>query len=357
MVLDLQNVEECNIDGTKIMLSLNKNWNSLIKPSKVVSNASKQNPNIVDFIIEPLERGYALTLGNALRRVLLSSLQGSAITAIKVHGVMHEFSSIPGVKEDMIEIVLNLKSVAVKSSNIEKKTVRLNVVGPAVVTAGMIECGHDIEILNPDQIICHLSKDSNLEMELIIQTGKGYVPAVSRIDSDLPIGVIPMDALFSPIRKVSYKIANSRVGQVTDYDKLVLTIETNGSILPDMALAFAARILQDQLQLFIIFDEQVEDKQEKREELTFNPILLKKIADLELTVRSQNCLKSANIIYIGDLVIRAETAMLQTPNFGRKSLSEIKQILEPYSLRFGMEIPGWPPENIEQLSKYYEDQY
>ncbi len=359
MALDLQNVEEYKIECRwfVMLFSLNKNWNSLIKPSKVICNGSAKNANVVEFVIEPLERGFALTIGNALRRVLLSSLQGAAITSLKIHGVSHEFSSIPGVKEDLIEMVLNLKSVAVKMNILDRKVLRLNVQGPCVVTTGMIETGHDVEILNPDHVICNLSKNANLEVEFVCQTGKGYVPAISKIDSDLPVGVIPMDALFSPVRKVAYRIASSRVGQITDYDKLVMTIETNGVISPEMALALAARILQDQLQLFIIFEEQIDDKQDKREELPFNPVLLRGVEELELTVRSQNCLKSANIIYIGDLVRRTEAEMLHTPNFGRKSLAELKEVLAPFSLRFGMEITGWPPENIERLSKRYEYPY
>ncbi|MES2215013.1 MAG: DNA-directed RNA polymerase subunit alpha [Pseudomonadota bacterium] len=340
------------------MLSLNKNWNSLIKPTRFVTNHERDNTNIAIITVEPLERGFGLTVGNVLRRVLLSSLQGAAITSVKIPGVEHEFSAIPGVKEDVVDVVLNLKAVVVKMHNSEKKTLRLHAVGPCEVTAGMIETNHDVEILNPGQIICTLAKGSSLELELVAQTGRGYVPAaVSRETGDLPIGVIPVDALFSPVKQVSFKLENTRVGQVTNYDKLILKVETDGSVTPEMAVALAARIIQDQMQLFVTFDEVEEDKQEELEELPFNPVLLKKVDELELSVRSQNCLKNDNIVYIGDLVCKTESEMLKTPNFGRKSLNEIKDILSGFGLKFGMEIEGWPPENLEGLAKKYEDPY
>jgi len=339
------------------MLSLNKNWNSLIKPSKISYEGKSDVTNVANIIIEPLERGYGLTLGNALRRVVLSSLQGGAIVAIKIPGVVHEFSAKSGVKEDLIDIILNLKNVAIRMHSSERKVVRIKVKGPCVVTAGMIETNSDIEILNPDQKICTVSKDAEFEMELFCETGKGYVPAANSRDKDLPIGVIPIDALFSPVKKVSYKVEDTRVGQVTDYDKLIMNIETNGSVSPEMAIALAARILQDQLQLFVNFEEEEEEKVESVVELEFNPVLLKKVSHLELSVRSQNCLQNDNIVYIGDLVIKTESEMLKTQNFGRKSLNEIKDILSKFNLRFGMEIPGWPPENVEELAKKYEDPY
>jgi DNA-directed RNA polymerase subunit alpha len=339
------------------MLSLNKNWNSLIKPSKVVSDVINDQGNVAQFTIEPLERGFGITIGNALRRVLLSSLQGAAITSIRIPGVDHEFSSVNGVREDIVDIILNIKSVVVNMQTEEKRTLRINAVGPCTVTAGMIETGHDVEVLNPDQPICTLAKGATLDMELISEIGKGYVPAASARDKDLPLGVIPIDALFSPVKKVAYKVENTRIGQVTDYDKLKLTVETNATISPEIALALAARILQDQLQLFIVFDESEGDEKEKLEELPFDPVLLKKVNELELTVRSYNCLKSANIVYIGDLVIKTEAEMLKMPNFGRKSLNEIKEILSRFSLRFGMDVVGWPPENIEDLAKKYEEPY
>jgi len=342
------------------MLSLNKNWNSLIKPSKISYAGSNANTNdksnVANIVVEPLERGFGVTLGNAMRRILLSSLQGAAITAIKISGVVHEFSSKSGVKEDVVDLILNVKNVVVKSHTAERRIVRLRAKGPCVVTAGMIELSNDIEILNPDQKICTLSKDSELEMEFYCETGRGYVPAGSG-EKDFPAGVIAIDALFSPVKKVSYKVEDTRVGQVTDYDRLVMTIETNGSLTPEMATALSARILQDQLQLFVTFEEEEEAKVEVIQEVEFNPVLLKKVNHLELSVRSQNCLQNDNIVYIGDLVIKTEGEMLRTQNFGRKSLNEIKDILAKFNLKFGMEVPGWPPENVEELAKKYEEPY
>lgn len=338
------------------MSSLNKNWNSLIKPSKLAYDITSK-ANVAKIVAEPLERGFGLTLGNALRRVLLSSLQGAAITSIKVPGAVHEFSSIPGVKEDLVDIVLNLKGIAIKMQSSEKKILRLKAVGPCVIIAGMIENNHDVEILNPNHVICTVAKGTNLELELVCETGKGYVPATSIREKDLPIGVILIDALFSPVKKVAYKVENARVGQVTDYDKLIMTVETDGTISPEMAIALSARIVQDQLQSFITFEEEAEDKQDKLEELPFSPVLLKKVDELELSVRSANCLKNDNIVYIGDLVRRTEAEMLRTQNFGRKSLNEIKEILVGYGLKFGMEVSGWPPENLEEMAKRYEEPY
>lgn len=341
------------------MLSLNKNWNTLIKPLKInyLTGEGGEEKNVANIIVEPLERGFGLTLGNALRRVLLSSLQGGAITAIKVPGVVHEFSSKSGVKEDVVDLILNVKNISVRMNTSEKRVLRLKVKGPCVVTAGMIESTTEVEILNPDQKICTLSKDANLEMEFYCETGRGYIPATSTRDNDLSIGVITIDALFSPVRKVSYRVEDTRVGQVTDYDKLIMNVETDGTISPEMAIALSARILQDQLQLFVIFEEEEEEKTELIEELEFNPVLLKKVSHLELSVRSQNCLQNDNIVYIGDLVIKTESEMLRTQNFGRKSLNEIKDILSKFGLKFGMEIAGWPPENVEELAKKYEDPY
>ncbi|GAB4163392.1 MAG: DNA-directed RNA polymerase subunit alpha [Rickettsiaceae bacterium] len=339
------------------MLSLNKNWSSLIKPSKIVYDRKNEESNVANIVIEPLERGFGLTIGNALRRVLLSSLQGSAITAVKIPGVVHEFLAKSGIKEDIIDVILNLKKVAIRINSSDKKTIRIKTKGPCVVKAGMIETGPDVEILNPEQVICTLSKDAELEMELYCETGKGYVPAGSGKAQELPIGVIAIDALFSPVKRVSYKVEDTRVGQITDYDKLIMSIETNGSITPEMAVALSARILQDQLQLFITFEEEEEEKHETKAELEYNPILLKKVDELELSVRSRNCLQNDNIVYIGDLVNKTEAEMLRTQNFGRKSLNEIKDVLAKYDLKFGMDVPGWPPENIEDLAKKYEDSY
>ncbi|MEI6730032.1 MAG: DNA-directed RNA polymerase subunit alpha [Pseudomonadota bacterium] len=337
---------------------ISKNWQDLIKPSKLEVDFAKNNSSIATIVAEPLERGFGNTLGVALRRILLSSLQGAAVTAIKIEGVLHEFSSVPGVREDVVNIILNIKELRIKALSHEKKRVTLNAVGPCEVTAGMIEVPHDLEIINKDHVICTLDKGAKLNMEMIVEIGKGYVRASQNRPEDAPIGLIPIDALFSPVRKVSYKIDHSRVGQVTDYDKLSLSIETDGTVTPEDAVAFSARILQDQLRLFINFDEQVvEDKKDEKSELKFSPYLLKKVDELELSVRSANCLKNDNIIYIGDLVQKTEGEMLKTPNFGRKSLNEIKEVLVAMGLKFGMEVAEWPPENIEELARKFEDPY
>lgn len=340
------------------MSLLNKNWNSLIKPSKIVYDGQvNEDNNVANIIIEPLERGFGLTLANALRRILLSSLRGAAITSVRIPGVVHEFSAKSGVKEDMVDLILNLKMIAVKMHSEDKKVLKLKAKGPCLVTAGMIETTADVEILNPDQVICTLSKDADIEMELTCETGRGYELAASSREKDVSIDVIPIDAIFSPVTKVSYKVEDTRVGQVTDYDKLIMSIETDGTITPELAIALSARILQDQLQLFITFEEEEEEVQEKKEELQFNPVLLKKVSHLELSVRSMNCLQNDNIVYIGDLVIKTEAEMLRTQNFGRKSLNEIKEILSKFNLKFGMDVPSWPPENVEELAKKYEDPY
>lgn len=336
---------------------LAKNWQDLIKPAKLEIEGSKQNPNIATVVAEPLERGFGHTLGVALRRILLSSLQGAAVTSIKIDGVLHEFSAIPGVREDVTEIILNIKDMRLRASSPEKKRMTLSVTGPAEVTAGMIETSSDVEILNKDLVLCTVDKGAKLNMEFTVETGKGYIRA--QRPAEAPIGLIPVDALYSPVVRVSYKVENSRVGQVTDYDKLSLTVETDGSVSPDDAVALAARILQDQLKLFVNFeDNQIEAKRDDKPDLPFSPYLLKKVYDLdELSVRATNCLKNDNIVYVGDLVQKTEAEMLKTPNFGRKSLNEIKEKLAKIGLRFGMEVPGWPPENIEDLAKRYEDPY
>lgn len=331
-----------------------KNWRELIKPSKV--NFKEQNNRKAEIVIEPLERGFGLTLGTALRRVLLSSLQGAAVTAIKVSGILHEFSSVQGVKEDVTDIILNIKSLNLISHTSDKKILKLKAKGPKVITAADIEETADIEIANKDLVICSLDAGAEIDMELTVETGKGYVPASQNKSADAPIGVIAIDALYSPIEKVTYRVEEARVGQVTDYDKLIFTVETNGTVKPEDAIAFAAKIIQDQLQVFINFEE-VEEEVEEKDELPFNKNLLKKVDELELSVRSANCLKNENIVYIGDLVRKTEGAMLRTPNFGRKSLNEIKEVLSDMGLRFGMEVDNWPPENIDDLAKKYEDPF
>ncbi len=335
---------------------IQKNWQELIKPTNL-EVTSGEGGNKAKIVVEPLERGFGLTLGNALRRVLLSSLQGGAVTAIKIDGVLLEFSVIPGVREDVTDIVLNVKGLAVAVHNEGQKIMTLNAKGPCTVTAAMIETGHDVEIMNPDHVICNLDAGANISMELTVDTGKGYVPASQNKPADAPIGLIAVDSIFSPVKKVSYKVENTRVGQITDYDKLTMVVETNGVVTPEDAVAFAARILQDQLKPFINFDEPENEVEDVKEELPFNRNLLKKVEELELSVRSANCLKNDNIVYIGDLVQKTEAEMLRTPNFGRKSLNEIKEVLAKMGIHLGMDTPGWPPENIEELIKKCDDHF
>ncbi|MBB91109.1 MAG: DNA-directed RNA polymerase subunit alpha [Alphaproteobacteria bacterium] len=337
---------------------IQKNWQELIKPNKLDINPGVDPLRQATIVAEPLERGFGLTLGNALRRILLSSLQGAAVTSIQIDGVLHEFSSIPGVREDVTDIVLNIKSLGLRMQAQGPKRMTLKADGPCIVTAGMIDTGADIEVMDPDLVLCHLDRDGKLNMELTVETGKGYVPASQHRAEDSPIGLIPIDAVYSPVRKVAYKVDNTRVGQVTDHDKLSLVVTTNGSVTPEDAVALAARILQDQLQLFINFDEPEHAREEaQQEDLPFNKNLLRKVDELELSVRSANCLKNDNIIYIGDLVQKTEADMLRTPNFGRKSLNEIKEVLASMGLHLGMEIAAWPPENIEELAKKLEDPF
>jgi DNA-directed RNA polymerase subunit alpha len=341
-------------ENLNMSLLIAKNWRELIKPSKV--NFKEQNNKKAEIVIEPLERGFGLTLGNALRRILLSSLQGAAVTGIRINGVLHEFSSIQGIKEDVTDIIINIKSLNIISHTADRKVLRLKATGPKTVTAADIEDIADVEIFNKSQHICTLDAGAELDMELIVETGKGYMPANQNKPEDAPAGHIAIDALYSPVEKVSYKVEQARVGQVTDYDKLIFTVETNGTVKPEDAIAYAAKILQDQLQVFINFEE-VEEEVEEKDELPFNKNLLKKVDELELSVRSANCLKNENIVYIGDLVRKTEGEMLRTPNFGRKSLNEIKEVLTDMGLRFGMEVDNWPPENIEELAKKYEDPF
>ena len=337
---------------------IQKNWQELIKPNKLDINPGVDPLRQATIVAEPLERGFGLTLGNALRRILLSSLQGAAVTSIQIDGVLHEFSSIPGVREDVTDIVLNIKSLGRRMQAQGPKRMTLKADGPCIVTAGMIDTGADIEVMDPDLVLCHLDRDGKLNMELTVETGKGYVPASQHRAEDSPIGLIPIDAVYSPVRKVAYKVDNTRVGQVTDHDKLSLFVTTNGSVTPEDAVALAARILQDQLQLFINFDEPEHAREEaQQEDLPFNKNLLRKVDELELSVRSANCLKNDNIVYIGDLIQKTEAEMLRTPNFGRKSLNEIKEVLSGMGLHLGMEIAAWPPENIEELAKKLEDPF
>lgn len=337
---------------------IQKNWQELIKPSKLNIETGDDQRRVATVVAEPLERGFGVTLGNALRRVLLSSLQGAAVTSIRIDGVLHEFSSIPGVREDVTDLILNIKQLALSMHSNGPKRMTLKAKGPGEVTAAQIQTPADIEIMNPDLIICHLDEGASLSIELEVNAGKGYVPASANRREDDPIGLIPVDSIFSPVRRVSYKIENTRVGQQTDYDKLSMTVETNGAVKPDDAVALAARILQEQLRLFINFEEpQAQIAERVEDELPFNKNLLRKVDELELSVRSANCLKNDNIIYIGDLVQKSEAEMLRTPNFGRKSLNEIKEVLAQMGLHLGMEVAGWPPENIEDLAKKLEEPF
>ncbi|MCH8861345.1 MAG: DNA-directed RNA polymerase subunit alpha [Proteobacteria bacterium] len=337
---------------------IQNNWQELIKPGALSVKAGLDPLRKAKIVAEPLERGFGMTLGNALRRVLLSSLQGGAVTSIQVEGVLHEFSSIPGVREDVTDIVLNMKSLPIKIMSDGPKRLTLNATGPGEITAAKISEVADVEILDKSIVICHLDEGASINMEMTVDSGKGYVPAERNRPEDAPIGLIPVDALYGPVRKVSYKVENTREGKVLDYDKLTMEIETDGTITPEDALAFAARILQDQLQLFINFEEpQVVVPVAEETEPEVNPNFLRKVEELELSVRSANCLKNDNIVYIGDLVQKTEAEMLRTPNFGRKSLNEIKEVLAQMDLRLGMEISNWPPENIEEMAKKLESDF
>lgn len=341
---------------------IEKNWQSLIKPNSIIlSDVDSSGTNLKSkLIIEPLNRGFGVTLGNALRRVLLSSLQGTAVTSLKIENVLHEFSTIPGVSEDVTDVVLNIKELAIKGYVASPVVLEINVTGPKVVTAADISESHQLEILNKDLVICHVAEGNKVQMFLTVETASGYSAVETRPEMEKDIGTILLDTFFSPVKFVKYTVENARVGQVTDFDKLALEVETNGAINPDDAVSFAAKILQDQLASFITLDikeTQAPRQEEEKDELPFDKNLLKRVDDLELSVRSANCLKNDNIVYIGDLVTRPESAMLKTPNFGRKSLNEIKDILNKMGLSLGMTVPGWPPENIEQLRLKYEDKY
>jgi len=337
---------------------IEKNWNDLIKPS-TVNIVTKGDDNKGTVVAEPLERGYGLTLGNALRRVLLSTLQGAAITAIKIENVLHEFSTIQGVREDVVDLILNIKNIIVKSHVDDVTIVYLSAKGPCEVTAGMIQSSSNVEIINTELVLCNLDKGSNINIEFTIDTGSGYAPAVDNRPVDAAIGLIPVDAIFSPVRSVSYKVENARVGQDTDFDRLLLDVETDGTVTPEEAVALSSRILIEQLGMFVNFEEP--EPEVKEEEISieslYNPNLLKKVEELELSVRSANCLKNDNIVYIGDLVQKTENEMLRTPNFGRKSLNEIKEVLATMGLNLGQIVEEWPPENIEELAKKLEDTY
>ena len=330
---------------------MQKSWKDLIRPKRLEVEKETLTPTYGKFTAEPFERGFGITIGNSLRRILLSSLQGGAITSLKVDGVLHEFSTIPGTKEDITEIILNLKEVRLKLHTEGPKTIRVKAEGPKVLKAGDILTGDAVEILNPDHYIATLSRDGKLSMEMVVKMGRGYVPAERNKEEGQPIGTIPMDSIFSPIKKVNYAVTNARVGQITDYDKLILEVWTDGSLNPEEAVAHSAKILKDQLSIFITFEEEEEEMSYPEDEVekeAFNENLLRSVDELELSVRSANCLKHANIKLIGDLVQKTEAEILATKNFGRKSLNEIKEILTEMGLSLGMKLDNWPPKKSEE---------
>lgn len=342
---------------------IQKQWQDLMKPYRLQllssgSSDTEVSHRIGSFVADPLERGFGVTLGNALRRVLLSSLKGAAVTSIRIDGIVHEFSTIPGVIEDVTDIILNIKSMPLKMTSDTPRKMRISVDGPCEVRAGMFDLGAEITLLNPDHYICTVGAGAHFSMEMSVAVGRGYVPGPKNRTENAPAGTLFIDSIFNPVKKVSYKVENTRVGQDTDYDKLILEVETDGSILPEDAIAMAAKIIQDQLQRFINFEDEEEESEKSLEEtLPFNPNLLRKVDDLELSVRAMNCLKGENIVYIGDLVQKSENEMLRTPNFGRKSLNEIKEVLSHMGLFLGMQVNGWPLENVEEVAKRAHDKF
>jgi len=326
-----------------------KNWSELIQPNRLEVDKESHTESYGKFVCQPLERGFAITIGNSLRRILLSSIQGAAITSIRIEGALHEFTAIPGVLEDVTEIILNLKEVRLQLNTVEGRTVWINKKDKGPVTAADILSDGSVEIMNPEQHICTITGNGKFEIELEVKWGKGYRPAEMNKADDQPIGVIPIDSIFTPVKKVQYIVTQARVGQQTDYDKLTMEIYTDGSVKPENALAYAAKILKEHMTIFINFDEEKAEPEieesEESEESPQNDNLYRTVEDLELSVRSANCLKNANITYIGELVQRTEAEMLKTKNFGRKSLNEIKQLLEEMELSLGMKIEDWvPPE-------------
>jgi DNA-directed RNA polymerase subunit alpha len=320
------------------------NWRELIRPSRLGVDEKSLTPTYGKFVAEPLERGYGITFGSVLRRILLSSLRGAAITAVRIDGVLHEFSTVPGVTEDVTDIVLNLKEVRLKvEEGDEQETARIASKGEGAVKAGDIAAGPRVQVLNPDLHIANIGRGAELNAELTIRRGRGYVPAERNREEDAPVGTIPMDAVFSPVRKVNFAVTNARVGQRTDYDRLVLEVWTDGSVRPEDAVGYAARILQEQLQIFVNFEEPVaEERRDEGGPVTLNENLFRPVDELELSVRAANCLQNADIRYIGELVQRSEQEMLKTRNFGRKSLNEFKEILREMNLSFGMRLEGYP---------------
>lgn len=335
-----------------------KNWRDLIKPKRLQVDADSLSDTYGKFMAEPFERGFGTTLGNSLRRVLLSSLQGAAITSVRIKGVLHEFSNIPGVTEDVTDIILNLKGVLLKLHGSDSRNIRIVKKGAGVITAADIITDSHVDVLNPDHHILTCGKDADIELDMVVAMGKGYVPAERNRDDKAPVGTIPIDSLFSPVKKVNFTVTNARVGQITDYDKLILEVLTDGSVRPDDGVAYAAKILKEQLQIFINFDEETETvvEEESEESRKINENLYRSVEELELSVRSANCLKNANIHLIGDLVQRSEAEMLKTQNFGRKSLNEIKDILAEMGLSLGMMLENFPdPEYLKMIQEGKED--
>ncbi len=324
-----------------------RNWHDLIFPELLEVDQDTHTASFGKFTCQPLERGFATTIGNSLRRILLSSIQGAAITSVRIDGVLHELSTIPGIKEDATEIILNLKEVRLKLHSPDVQTVRIEKKAKGVVTAADIEGGTQVEVMNPQQHICTITGDGKFVAELEVNWGKGYVSAERNKHEEQPIGVIPLDSIFTPIRNVKVITSQARVGQQTDYDKLILEITTDGSVRPEDALAYGAKILKEQMQVFINFDENavvpVKKESESGEQPQLNENLYRSVEDLELSVRSANCLRNAEIRHIGELVQKTEAEMLKTKNFGRKSLNEIKQLLSEMDLHLGMKIEGWEP--------------
>lgn len=328
-----------------------RNWRSLIRPKALHFDREELSSTYGKFEIKPLERGFGITLGNVIRRMLLSSLQGAAITAVKIENVVHEFSTLPGIREDITDILLNLKQVRFKLHQGERTTVTVNTSGSGELKAGDIQTKADIEVLNPDQHIATLGPEGKLKMEMTVRLGKGYAPAERNKEEGMPIGTITLDAVHSPIQRVNYTVTNARVGQITDYDRLILELWTDGAVRPDDALAYAAKILKEQLQVFINFEELPEPAEEmpRAESMVLNENLYRRVDELELSVRSANCLQNANIKYIGELCQRSEPEMLKTKNFGRKSLNEIKEILTSMGLALGMKLEGFNPTEADRF--------
>jgi len=334
-----------------------KNWRDLIMPKQLQVEKETLTDNYGKFYAEPFERGFGTTLGNSIRRILLSSLQGAAITSVRIKGVLHEFSAIQGVTEDVTDIILNLKGVRLKLHSSEQVTIRIQHQGEGLVKAGDFLVGHNVEIMNPDHHIATCGKDANIEAEFTVKMGKGYVSADRNRDEKAPVGTIPIDAIYSPIKKVNFAVSNARVGQMTDYDKLTIEVWTDGSAKPDDAISYAAKIMKEQLSIFINFDEDAEplpNEESQDEKDKINENLYRTVEELELSVRSANCLKNAGIKLIGELVSKTESEMLKTQNFGRKSLNEIKDILNEMGLTFGMKLEGFP--DLEILSRLRGEQ-